>query len=241
MLKQSPRTPHFNQIQGNNSPGLRATYVGSDRCGDCHPRAYDVWKKSDHAKATLTLEDPEKKLPPPFGRQYDPECMKCHTTGFQHPGGYNDLVVDLANWPAPPAQKPAEKKVQKHNEVLRGVSCESCHGPGSEHVKNPNDKNLYSRINPFAPSKAERELEANRNKNPQQAKALAQMAGLRMQNMSNMCRNCHNEENDVHWGEPGHDTAAMFLKVIHRTPGNNGPAVKGANPPAPIELIEGKK
>ena len=60
MLAQFPRTLHFNQIQEGNKAGLRATYVGSERCGDCHNDAYEVWKKTDHAQATETLEDPKE-------------------------------------------------------------------------------------------------------------------------------------------------------------------------------------
>lgn len=43
----------------------------------------------------------------------DADCLKCHTTGFGTPTGYKDASM-------------------KH---LAGVSCEACHGPGSEHAK----------------------------------------------------------------------------------------------------------
>ncbi len=43
----------------------------------------------------------------------DAECLTCHTTGFGTPTGYKDASM-------------------KH---LAGVTCESCHGPGSEHAK----------------------------------------------------------------------------------------------------------
>ena len=43
----------------------------------------------------------------------DAECLKCHATGAGSPSGFKDeSMVDLA-----------------------GVSCEACHGPGSEHAK----------------------------------------------------------------------------------------------------------
>ena len=42
----------------------------------CHPAAFDVWKDSGHAHATETLT----RLNPP--RQFDPECLSCHVTGW---------------------------------------------------------------------------------------------------------------------------------------------------------------
>ncbi len=40
------------------------------------------------------------------------ECQKCHTTGFKEPGGFPEGA-----------------------EALQQVGCESCHGPGGDHVK----------------------------------------------------------------------------------------------------------
>jgi len=57
-----------------------------------------------HATAWKTLED--------RGQQFDLDCIGCHVTGWDRPGGSN-----LA-----------------HNDKLRDVQCETCHGPGSIHV-----------------------------------------------------------------------------------------------------------
>lgn len=88
-------------------------FVGTQECKDCHTQAYAVWKKTPHAGALATLEH----LDPP--RQFDPECLSCHVTGwepqkfFPFAGGYlND-----------------QKTPQ-----LGGNGCENCHGPGSAHV-----------------------------------------------------------------------------------------------------------
>lgn len=224
IIAKYPRTLHINQLPGANQNGLKATFVGSSRCGDCHEHAYKIWKDSDHFKAAATLE----KLTHPSGRQHDPECMKCHTTGFKHPGGYNDLVVDLANWPAKPKKAPPAKKVKEHNDNLRGVGCESCHGPGSEHVKNPNDAKLYKIINP------------DRNADLDRVGA-------------NLCMKCHDAENDVHFGTKGHTAADKWKKIAHPTPKKNnggviippakkGPVLQGpTDPPFVIEVIEEKK
>ena len=43
---------------------------------------------------------------------HNPSCLQCHFTGFQHPGA------------------PMERR-------LAEVGCESCHGPGSDHLSTP--------------------------------------------------------------------------------------------------------
>jgi len=86
------------------APKGKASYSGTDSCSDCHQDAVDFWKTTVHAKAWKTLVD--------RGQQFDLECISCHVTGWEKPGGSN-----LA-----------------HNEKLRDVQCEVCHGPGSIHV-----------------------------------------------------------------------------------------------------------
>lgn len=89
------------------------TFVGSETCGQCHTKAFAVWKKTPHAKALDTLA----KLDPP--RNFDPQCLSCHVTGWDpqrfHPfqGGYESL---------------------KKTPQLAHNGCENCHGPGSAHV-----------------------------------------------------------------------------------------------------------
>ena len=48
---------------------------------------------------------------------FDPECISCHATGFPYRSG----------WHSPSATP-----------HLAGTQCESCHGPGSRHVSEPN-------------------------------------------------------------------------------------------------------
>jgi len=260
MLDKYPRTLHYNQIPAQNQKGLKATYIGSEQCSRCHAEAYAVWEKTPHFKATKTLDE----LTYPSGRQFDPECMICHTTGLKHPGGYNNLVTKLADWPPKPNDpKPDPKKVQKHNENLRGVGCESCHGPCSEHEKNPDDAKLYDLINPYRPSKAERTLEEKVEKKTITSPEAAQLADLFKKRIgpmgANLCMKCHDGENDVNWGQPGKDTADKWKggkhPLIHRTPKsntgaadpppakeNNAPAVvNDPDPPIVIEIIQGKK
>ena len=83
----------------------QAGYVGSEACADCHDEAAEFWKTTRHAGAWETLEK--------RGQQKDFECVGCHVTGWEQPGG----------------------STLAFNEPLRDVQCETCHGPGSIHIK----------------------------------------------------------------------------------------------------------
>lgn len=89
-------------------PGVRtvATYVGTANCLACHQKAATNWLASAHAHSYATL----------VGRQADadPKCIGCHTIGFGTASGYR-------------REFGATKLVD--------VGCESCHGPGSLHVR----------------------------------------------------------------------------------------------------------
>jgi hypothetical protein len=94
-------------------PPGKATYVGMAQCADCHQEQVDFWKKTVHANAWQTLVE--------RGQQFDLSCIGCHVTGFDKPGG----------------------STLAHNDTLRDVTCEVCHGPGSIHVaKGGNEKPL---------------------------------------------------------------------------------------------------
>jgi hypothetical protein len=82
----------------------RPHYVGMDQCASCHKPAMLYWKKTIHAKAWKTLVD--------VGKQADYKCVSCHVTGYGEVGG-----TSLG-----------------HTQKLENVQCETCHGPGSEHV-----------------------------------------------------------------------------------------------------------
>ncbi|MCY1035714.1 cytochrome c family protein [Corallococcus sp. BB11-1] len=86
----------------------QAGFVGSAACADCHPEATTVWQGSKHHHAWETLEA--------VGKQHHLNCIGCHVTGWQQPGGVCRL-----------------DKVAGREDV----GCESCHGPGSRHVDAP--------------------------------------------------------------------------------------------------------
>lgn len=145
--------------------GVEGKYVGTEVCAGCHQHAFNVWKTTGHSHAFKTLEDIEN----PKLRQYDPECVMCHTTGFKYRGGYYD----------PPAGAAAQQ-IEKHNKKLINVGCESCHGPGSMHANDPMNAAYYPLINP---------IKGIDNPATPNAKILA----------DRFCQTCHDIENDVHW------------------------------------------
>ncbi len=104
-------------------------YVGSSKCKMCHIKQHKSWKKTKMGLAFDTLKpgavaDVKKAhgLDPNKDYTTDETCLKCHTTGLGHEGGY--FIPDASD-------KKAVRKAKK----LQGVGCESCHGPGSEYVK----------------------------------------------------------------------------------------------------------
>ncbi len=80
-------------------------YAGMDSCVTCHSAIYARWPASAHARAYLDLYE--------RGEHRNPDCLRCHTTGFGVPGGFAD---------------PADAS-------LLNVQCEACHGPLDKHVQ----------------------------------------------------------------------------------------------------------
>ncbi|MDH3202492.1 MAG: multiheme c-type cytochrome [Myxococcales bacterium] len=84
-------------------------YVGSEACGTCHNPAYVWWQSHPHGHAYLTLQTRNK--------EFNLDCVGCHVTGYDQPGG-STVTHNLKG-------------------ALVNVGCESCHGPGAAHTKNP--------------------------------------------------------------------------------------------------------
>ena len=92
------------------------TYVGAQKCAVCHKseaqgRQFPVWEGTKHPKSIEALASPKAaEAAKAMGVEKpadDPRCLKCH---------------------APLAAKAPELKAE-------GVSCETCHGPGSGYRK----------------------------------------------------------------------------------------------------------
>jgi hypothetical protein len=155
-------------------------YIGTEACKKCHEFAYEVWKASKHSHAYQTLVEAKH----PAQRQYDGECIVCHTVGFGYKTGF-------AN--------------EKDTPKLKDVGCESCHGPGSLHAKNPENQVWRERMNlPW--------LDARKSGN-EKAKNAA---------IEKFCVTCHDIDNDVNWvHKPGMDPFHekwIKGKIIHNNP-----------------------
>lgn len=91
-------------------------FVGSEKCGECHTTAFDIWKNTPHAHATDSIIEPPERT---MARHFDPECLSCHVTGWNpqkfHPyrSGYESLEA---------------------TPMMVANGCENCHGPGAKHV-----------------------------------------------------------------------------------------------------------
>lgn len=87
----------------------QASYIGAEACSDCHDDAFQFWKRTPHASAYASLSTQHK--------EFNLDCVSCHVTGYDKPGGTTVTHVDK----------------------LTDVQCEACHGPGSLHAKDPKD------------------------------------------------------------------------------------------------------
>lgn len=90
-----------------------AKFLGAEACQKCHPKTFEKWTTTKHAKAFVALENPKRP------RTYDAECISCHTTGFGSKTGWVSADV---------------------TPLLKGNQCENCHGPGSLHSADPDKK-----------------------------------------------------------------------------------------------------
>lgn len=60
--------------------GMGNIYMPNEKCAECHSEQYDQWSNTKHAEAFQTLIKD--------GRDFDPECLYCHTIGYGRKGGY---------------------------------------------------------------------------------------------------------------------------------------------------------
>jgi Cytochrome c554 and c-prime len=121
-----------------------ATFIGAETCKECHPNTYSRWASTKHAQAFQDLLKPERY------REFDAECASCHTTGFEYTTGFRSAQL---------------------TPYLKGNQCENCHGPGSKHAEEPDNKEFRTLL----------------------SKAVANVEQTRF------CNRCHDEDNSPHF------------------------------------------
>lgn len=92
-----------------SQPRSPQPFVAVNKCTECHAAERSSWNASGHARAFYALTKDS-------GKDRDPQCLPCHTTGYRFKGGFTS------------------SETTPH---LTNVQCESCHGPGVAHSRRP--------------------------------------------------------------------------------------------------------
>lgn len=110
-------------IMGSSISAQTFKYIGADKCKPCHNRPasgsqYDKWLEDPHSHAFKTLSN---QMSLDYAKKHniadpskDAGCLKCHST--------YEMI---------------EAKLRGGILATEGVSCESCHGPGSSYKAIP--------------------------------------------------------------------------------------------------------
>ncbi len=156
-------------------------YVTANACRECHEEEYEGWRVTPHAHAFETLENRD--------RGFDPECQRCHTTGFRYRTGF-----------ITPRGSPHFKHVQ----------CEACHGPGGDHVHDPAAPAPGTAEEPARAGKGPDEPplagEARRPKGPEETAEGATYGAI----TEEVCLRCHTPHNS-----PEFEYEKYLKKVAH--------------------------
>jgi len=109
-------------------------YIGVSKCKMCHKgekkgNIFEIWTKSKHATAYTTLAtDTAKVVAKKAGIEGDPQqaakCLVCHVTAHGVSAEQKEATLTLEE----------------------GVSCEACHGPGSEYKSIKIMKDIYTGV-----------------------------------------------------------------------------------------------
>ena len=194
LLKQyvSKQILHSAQIR---HPRDNLSYAGSDSCLKCHPAEHAKWSSSPHSHAYDSLVH---KATRPSKRQFDGECLVCHTVGLEYQTGFQN----------------ADKTPQ-----LKNNGCENCHGPGSAHNADPTNRTFFDSLSPWKQKPSDRlpdlatmerlskltpsELEVAKGKLPGNQRDV-------LDAVDQTCLKCHNAEND-----PKFNLLTYWPKVTH--------------------------
>ena len=109
-------------IAGGSIKAQDFEYIGAAKCKMCHNKSttgqqYKIWSEGPHAKAMESLSSEKSMAYAKENGIADPtkeaSCIKCHSTV-----GATD------------------ESLHAGIKITEGVSCESCHGPGSKYKSN---------------------------------------------------------------------------------------------------------
>jgi len=100
---------------GPISAELFGEYLSYKACQECHEEIVEGWLKTPHAHAFETLKKQGEE------KQQNPGCLKCHVVAMDADGGFIDMEL---------------------TPELKGVQCESCHGPGMKHSESEDPEDV---------------------------------------------------------------------------------------------------
>ena len=103
--------------------GVSAKVADGESCATCHATEAAFWERTPHARAYASLANADK--------QFSLDCIQCHVTGWQQPGGVCRIDLTAQGGPGLRAQGSV------FGLGRRDVQCEMCHGPASLHAEEP--------------------------------------------------------------------------------------------------------
>lgn len=104
------------------APTASNYYVGDEDCSRCHSGTHEGWAETGHAEAWASLQNSGNPA------SYCEPCHSVQQDDTEGNSGYDEV--------------PTEKFVD--------VQCESCHGPGSDHINGPSPDNIKSQTDVLA-------------------------------------------------------------------------------------------
>ena len=163
-------------VKISGEPPTSANYVdmysGANNCSICHPDNWDGWTVTKHAWAYPTLMNTTHDA------GYGQTCEPCHNTGAGKPSIYPATGYDpVTNGPV----------------YLQNVTCQTCHGPASDHI--------------LAPS----------------SDAAARRASIGLVLNGSLCGSCHSSSGNIssahhptydEWAISGHNTSEDILEQV---------------------------
>jgi hypothetical protein len=152
-------------------------YVGANSCRKCHETAWSTWVQTDHARTGLV-----------FGMAVGREMKARAEARFRQAGTM--LLCEECHQPAVRSES-ASVTADYHAED--GVQCETCHGPGGDHLRVEASKDT---------------LNGHLISTPKMLK--------------DHCQACHFDEKPFHssevLGTPAFDAEKFWLRIEHPTP-----------------------